>query len=59
MPVPVDKGARNIAIFKTILTTAEKVLDGLPIYGPKAAIAASADVFRNIQVSKALCSLIF
>jgi hypothetical protein len=39
-----------IAIFRTLLNVSEKVLDGLPIWGPRAAVATASEVLKSIQV---------
>jgi hypothetical protein len=36
---------------RTILNIIEKGLDGLPIYGPKATVAAVSETLRAVQVS--------
>jgi hypothetical protein len=33
-----------------VLEMAEKVLDGFPIYGPKAALAVASKTLRNLKV---------
>jgi hypothetical protein len=35
------------------LSLSEKALDGLPIWGPKAALGVTAEALRSIQVSPA------
>jgi hypothetical protein len=45
-----NKSAKHIAAFRTALTVAEKALDGLPIWGPKAAVAGTAECLRMLQV---------
>jgi hypothetical protein len=39
-----------LAAFRALLNVAEKALDGLPTWGPKAAVGASAEVLKIIQV---------
>jgi hypothetical protein len=41
---------KGIAIFRTLLNLSEKVLDGLPIWGPKAGVAAVSEVLKAVQV---------
>jgi hypothetical protein len=41
---------KGIAIFRTLLNVAEKALDGLQIWGPKAGVATASEVLKNIQV---------
>jgi hypothetical protein len=41
---------KGIAIFRTLLNVAEKVLDGLPVWGPKAGVATASEVLKSIQV---------
>jgi hypothetical protein len=45
-----SKSAKHIAAFRTVLNVAEKALDGLPIWGPKAAVAATAECLKTFQV---------
>jgi hypothetical protein len=35
---------------RTVLNIAEKVLDGCPIWGPKAAVAAASESLKVVQV---------
>jgi hypothetical protein len=46
-----SNSVRTIALFRTLLNVSEKVLDGLPIWGPKAAVSAASEVLRAFQVS--------
>jgi hypothetical protein len=46
-----------LASIRTVLNVAEKVLDGCPIWGPKAAVAAAAESLKAIQVCQALYSV--
>jgi hypothetical protein len=53
---PSDKGSRDgvvraIASFRTILNVSEKALDGLPVWGPKAAVGAVSEALKAFQVS--------
>jgi hypothetical protein len=41
---------KTIAIFRTLLNVAEKVVDGLPMWGPKAGVATASEVLKSIQV---------
>jgi hypothetical protein len=40
----------TLACIRTVLNLAEKALDGCPIWGPKAAVAATAEGLKAIQV---------
>jgi hypothetical protein len=42
--------ATILASSRTVLSIVEKGLDGLPVYGPKAAVAAVVEAVRAIQV---------
>jgi hypothetical protein len=41
----------TIASIRTVLDLSEKVLDGCPIWGPKAAVAAASQALKTVQVS--------
>jgi hypothetical protein len=41
---------KGLAIFRTLLNVAEKVVDGLPVWGPKAGVATASEVLKSIQV---------
>jgi hypothetical protein len=40
----------TLACIRIVLNLAEKALDGCPIWGPKAAVAATAEALKAIQV---------
>jgi hypothetical protein len=40
----------TLASFQTLLNISEKALDGLPIWGPKAAVSATAEALKIIRV---------
>jgi hypothetical protein len=50
---------KNVASFRTLLAMSEKALDGLPIWGPKAALSTIAETLRNIQVSLICIRVLF
>jgi hypothetical protein len=45
-----ENKATILASSRTVLSIVEKGLDGLPVYGPKAAVAAVVEAVRAIQV---------
>jgi hypothetical protein len=50
--------AKGIAIFRTLLNVAEKALDGLPIWGPKAGVGVTSEVLKSIQVRECKISVL-
>jgi hypothetical protein len=40
----------TLSSIRTVLDIAEKVLDGCPIWGPKAAVAATSQALKSVQV---------
>jgi hypothetical protein len=45
-----ENKATILASSQTLLSIVEKGLDGLPVYGPKAAVAAAVEAMRAVQV---------
>ena len=39
-----------VSSVRSVLNVTEKALDGLPIYGPKAAVASVAEVLKSVEV---------
>jgi hypothetical protein len=45
-----ENKATLVASAQTVLSIVEKGLDGLPVYGPKAAVAALVEAMRAVRV---------
>jgi hypothetical protein len=45
-----DGIGKTIASFRTLLNISEKALEGLPLYGPKAAVGALGEALRVVEV---------